>query len=173
MADSMAQNSRTTTEAAQGVASVEAVASMAAITAMAMAAVIMTMAATAVSLASEATGVRPIATGRKCLTRWPSPPGFRQITMKSESAEVIPAGRASLRAADTYSFNRRSGEITDVKLYSSQGKDAKVRGAVYTVHMGSWGGTITRLLTFLSALIGCTLPLTGYYLWIRRLVRKK
>ena len=100
-------------------------------------------------------------------------PGYRQIAMKSESAEVIPAGRASLRAADTYSFNRRSGEITDVKLYSSQGKDAKVRGAVYTVHMGSWGGTITRLLTFLSALIGCTLPLTGYYLWIRRLVRKK
>ena len=100
-------------------------------------------------------------------------PGYRQITMKSESAEVIPAGRASLRAADTYSFNRRSGEITDVKLYSSQGKDAKVRGAVYTVHTGSWGGTITRLLTFLSALIGCTLPLTGYYLWIRRLVRKK
>ena len=100
-------------------------------------------------------------------------PGYRQITMKSEAAEVIPAGRASLRAADTYTFNRRSGEITDVKPYSPQAKDTKVRGAVYTVHTGSWGGAVTRLLTFLSALIGATLPLTGYYLWIRRLTRKK
>ncbi|MDE5947315.1 MAG: PepSY domain-containing protein, partial [Prevotella sp.] len=45
-----------------------------------------------------------------------------------------------------------------------------VRSAVYTVHVGSWGGLLTRIVTFLAALLGTTLPLTGYYLWIRRLL---
>ena len=95
-------------------------------------------------------------------------PGYQQITLKAEAAEVVPEGRLSMRATDKYSYDRRSGEITDVKLYSSEGKDTKVRSGVYMVHTGSWGGIITRILNFLAALIGATLPLTGYWLWIRR-----
>ena len=100
-------------------------------------------------------------------------PDYQQITLKAEAAEVVPEGRRSLRATDKYSYDRRSGEITDVKLYSSEGKDTKVRSGVYMVHTGSWGGIITRILNFLAALIGATLPLTGYWLWIRRLTRKR
>lgn len=100
-------------------------------------------------------------------------PGYQQITLKAEAAEVVPEGRLSLRATDKYSYNRRIGEITDVKLYSSEGKDTKVRSGVYMVHTGSWGCIITRILNFLAALIGATLPLTGYWLWIRRLTRKR
>ena len=44
---------------------------------------------------------------------------------------------------------------------------------VKALHLGNWGGEFIRLLSFLSALVGATLPLTGYYLWIRRLLRKK
>ena len=99
-------------------------------------------------------------------------PGYQQITLKTEAAEVVPEGRLSMRATDKYSYDRRRGEITDIKLYSSEGKDTKVRSGVYMVHTGSWGGIITRILNFLAALIGATLPLTGYWLWIRRLTRK-
>ena len=99
-------------------------------------------------------------------------PGYQQITLKSEVAEVVPDGRLSMRATDKYSYERRSGEITDVQLYSAVGKDTKVRSGVYMVHTGSWGGIITRVLNFLAALVGATLPLTGYWLWIRRLTRK-
>ncbi|MCI7010925.1 MAG: PepSY domain-containing protein [Prevotella sp.] len=99
-------------------------------------------------------------------------PGYQQITLKAEAAEVVPEGRLSMRATDKYSYDRRRGEITDIKLYSSEGKDTKVRSGVYMVHTGSWGGIITRILNFIAALIGATLPLTGYWLWIRRLTRK-
>ena len=95
-------------------------------------------------------------------------PGYRQITLKSELAEVVPEGRLSMRATDKYSYDRRSGEITDVQLYSAGNKDTKVRSGVYMVHTGSWGGIITRILNFLAAFIGATLPLTGYWLWFRR-----
>ena len=100
-------------------------------------------------------------------------PGYRQITLKPEVAEVVPEGRLSMRATDKYSYDRRSGEITDVQLYSAGEKDTKVRSGIYMVHTGSWGGIITRILNFLAALIGATLPLTGYWLWIRRLTRKR
>ena len=49
----------------------------------------------------------------------------------------------------------------------------KIRGWIYSVHVGSWGGMLTRLLTFIAALIGATLPLTGYYLWIKRNLEKE
>ena len=87
-------------------------------------------------------------------------PGYQQITLKPEVAEVVSEGRLSMRAADKYSYDRRSGEITDVQLYSAGKKDTKVRSGVYMVHTGSWGGIITRILNFLAAFIGATLPLT-------------
>ena len=95
-------------------------------------------------------------------------PGYQQITLKPEVAEVVSEGRLSMRAADKYSYDRRSGEITNVQLYSAGKKDTKVRSGVYMVHTGSWGGIITRILNFLAAFIGATLPLTGYWLWFRR-----
>lgn len=36
------------------------------------------------------------------------------------------------------------------------------------LHTGAIGGMVTRILWFVAALIGAILPLTGYYLWIRR-----
>ena len=99
-------------------------------------------------------------------------PSYQQITLKPEVAEVVPEARLSMRATDKYLYHRRSGEITDVQLYAAGKKDTKVRSGVYMVHTGSWGGIITRILNFLAALIGATLPLTGYWLWIRRLRNK-
>ena len=94
--------------------------------------------------------------------------GYQQITLKSEVAEVVPNGRRSLRATDKYLYDRRTGDITEVKPYSAESRASKVRNYVYMVHTGSWGGLFTRILAFLAALIGATLPLTGYWLWLRK-----
>lgn len=99
-------------------------------------------------------------------------PGYRQITLQDGSASVVPAGRNSLRSGDRFDFDPASGSITGSQPYAEQDKAAHVRSAVYTLHTGSWGGMLTRILTFLAALLGATLPLTGYYLWIRKLRNK-
>lgn len=96
-------------------------------------------------------------------------PDYRQITLSNGSASVVPAGRNSLRAADSFDFDIESGKIIRNIPYSDQDKSTHVRSAVYTVHVGSWGGLLTRFITFFAALLGATLPLTGYYLWIKRL----
>ncbi len=99
-------------------------------------------------------------------------PGYRQITLSDGSASVVPEGRNSLRSGDRFDFDAQSGEITGSKPYAEEDKSAKVRSMVYTLHVGSWGGMFTRVLAFLAALLGATLPLTGYYLWIRKMKNK-
>ena len=53
-------------------------------------------------------------------------------------------------------------------LLGSDGTDAETRRLVMALHTGTWGGAITQALYFVAALIGGTLPLTGYYLWWKR-----
>lgn len=100
-------------------------------------------------------------------------PGCKQIALSDGSANVSFSGFGNQRASDRYKFNPRSGEISDVLPYKDAEKSGKIRGWIYSVHVGSWGGMFTRILTFIAALIGAILPLTGYYLWIKRTWRKK
>ena len=99
--------------------------------------------------------------------------GYCQITLSDGTAGVVPEGRRSLRAADTYDFDPLTGRITDRHPYAESDKGTRVRSAVYMVHTGSWLGGLTRLVNFLASLLGATLPLTGYYLWIRRLLKRR
>lgn len=43
----------------------------------------------------------------------------------------------------------------------------------HEIHVGTWGGLVTQILTFVASLIGASLPLTGYYLYFRRRAGKK
>ncbi len=100
-------------------------------------------------------------------------PDAPQITISSEKATVTLSNLGNGRASDSYEFNRRSGEITPAKMYSESNGADKLRGWIYAIHTGSLGGIITRILWLLGALLGATLPLTGYYIWIRHLIKKK
>ena len=100
-------------------------------------------------------------------------PSFKQISIAKGTATVSFNKFGNQRASDKYSFDTKSGEITEVSLYKEQPDSGKIRGWIYSVHVGSWGGIFTRILTFLAALLGATLPLTGYYLWIKKIYNKK
>lgn len=100
-------------------------------------------------------------------------PGYKQIALSDGAANVSFSTFGNQRASDRYKFNPRNGKIDEVVLYEDAEKAGKIRGWIYSVHVGSWGGMLTRLLTFIAALVGAILPLTGYYLWIKRIWRKK
>lgn len=99
-------------------------------------------------------------------------PGFSQITLSSGVANVSFGKLGNSRASDTYTFDAQSGVLTGSRLYKDADRASKIRGWIFSLHTGSWGGLLTRILAFLAALLGVVLPLTGYYLWIRRLMRK-
>ena len=98
-------------------------------------------------------------------------PEYKQISISSGTASVSFNRFCNQRASDRYSFNTDNGEFTETSLYQHQDKSGKIRGWIYSVHVGNWGGMFTRILTFIAALLGSALPLTGYYLWIKRLIK--
>lgn len=102
-----------------------------------------------------------------------SNPGFDRITVSDGTASVSFDRYGNKRASDRYVFDKVSGEITGAALYEDASRSSKIRGWIYSVHVGSWGGTFTKVLTFIAALVGASLPLTGYWIWIRRLCRRK
>lgn len=96
-----------------------------------------------------------------------------QITVGPETASVTLSETGNGRASDRYEFSRRSGEITSVTKYDSSVPADKLRGWIYSIHTGTWGGLFTRILWLLGALLGASLPLTGYYIWIKHLGKNK
>ena len=98
-------------------------------------------------------------------------PEYKQISISSGTASVSFNRFGNQRASDRYSFNTDNGEFTETNLYQHQDKSGKIRGWIYSVHVGNWGGMFTRILTFIAALLGAALPLNGYYLWIKRLIK--
>lgn len=100
-------------------------------------------------------------------------PRYNSITIQDGSATVSTARYGNTRGSDRYTFNPANGEITDIQLYKDLPSSGKIRGWIYSVHVGSWGGIITRILTCLVSFLGAVFVLTGYYFWIRKRRREK
>ena len=100
-------------------------------------------------------------------------PHFETVTVSAGTISVKASNFGNMRAADKYLFNEMNGEIVKVELYKDSSRDGKIGGWIYTLHTGSWGGWFSKICSFLAALLGATLPLTGYYFWIRRLYGKR
>lgn len=93
----------------------------------------------------------------------------REIRIYQSEVEVPCGGWGNQQASDTYRFNAETGAITDVIMYSSQPDPKKIKGWIYSLHVGSWGGWLSKIIYFLVMILSATLPLTGYYLWLRRI----
>ena len=98
---------------------------------------------------------------------------FNTITVSAGSISVALGGLGNQRAFDRYKFDEATGEILSADYYRSSSPRSKAVGWVRTLHVGTWGGLFSKFLYFFAALLGASLPLTGYYLWIRRLYIKR
>ena len=92
---------------------------------------------------------------------------YNEVTVTPNSVSVKLAGMGNSRAADKYTLNTE-GDIATVEMYDDAPRRQKVSGWIYATHVGNFGGYLTRILWFLAAMLGASLPLTGYYLWIKR-----
>lgn len=101
-------------------------------------------------------------------------PDFKTISIQDGTATVAQKFIfGNVRSSDKYTFDSQSGEITNIQLYKDQNKSAKIRGWVYSLHVGAWGGMFSKIITCIVALIGASLPLTGYYMFIIKRKNKK
>lgn len=100
-------------------------------------------------------------------------PHAPQITVGADAASVTLGTTGNTRASDRYGVDGSSGGVRLSAGYSHSAGADRLRGWIYAVHTGSWGGLFTRILWFLGALLGASLPITGYYMWIVRLRKSR
>lgn len=101
-------------------------------------------------------------------------PGFRNITIQDSVVMVSNKNNRNTRAFDKYSFNSSTGEITGITYYDqTSDKASTLRGWIYLIHVGSWGGITTRILSLIACLIGASLPLTGYYFYLKKKFKQR
>jgi uncharacterized iron-regulated membrane protein len=93
--------------------------------------------------------------------------GYNDVTVTPTTLSVKLSGFGNPRAADKYFFDA-DGAITSVELYDDAPRQRKIGGWIYAIHVGNFGGYLTRILWFLAAMLGASLPITGYYLSIKR-----
>ena len=71
---------------------------------------------------------------------------YRSISVSSGKASVSLSGYGNQRAADNYTFDPRNGKITGAQLYKDTDLSARMRGWIWSVHVGSWGGLLMRII---------------------------
>ncbi len=96
---------------------------------------------------------------------------YKTITLTRTEAQV--ARQSAMRRIDRATFDPRSGRLAEIARYEDTPRQQRLRGWFYTFHTGTWGGIWTKILYFLAALVGASLPLTGYWLWWRRCTKKR
>lgn len=72
-----------------------------------------------------------------------------------------------------YYFNQTTGQIEQIKQSKNSALGDKIGAMNYDLHVGSYGGMITKILTFIVGLICASLPLTGTIIWINKMKKKK
>lgn len=99
-------------------------------------------------------------------------PDAPQITIGIEKATVKLGSMGNGRASDSYVYNNSPKAISPSAKYADSDPADKLRGWIYSIHTGSFGGMATRIMWFFASILGASLPITGYYMWIRRLKKR-
>ena len=93
--------------------------------------------------------------------------GYRTTVFNMVSVDYVPE-----RVAVVHRKNHETGEMVRYDFNEAE-PNRKVMRWAYLLHTGRCGGWFGPLLTGTAALMGATLPITGYVLYIRRIRRKK
>lgn len=90
----------------------------------------------------------------------------------NDGSATVKSKRHHARASDTYKFDAQ-GNITSVQKYEDLPSSRKFMGIAFLLHSGMWGGWITKTIYLIACLTGAYLVVSGYWLYIRRIMRKK
>ncbi|MDR2085387.1 MAG: PepSY domain-containing protein [Bacteroidales bacterium] len=100
-------------------------------------------------------------------------PNYEYIRIQDGNALVHLKSAVLSRATDKYVFDKNSGEIIRINYFKDEAKTTKIWAWVYSLHVGNYWGIWSKIYTFIFALIGASLPITGYYLFFIKRIRKR
>lgn len=99
--------------------------------------------------------------------------GVEYVRIQDRKASVHLKSFPTSRALDVYSFDVRTGKVKGVEYYKDSSKPSKLWGWVYALHVGNFWGIGSKILMFIAALIGASLPVTGYWMYFKKRRRRR
>lgn len=95
-------------------------------------------------------------------------PSFKKITLTTSEVQITPQKDSLRPKTDKAIFNPQNGHIEQIIYADDVPFSESLKGWFYSLHVGTWGGIWSKILYVLAALIGFSLPLSGYYLWWKK-----
>lgn len=89
------------------------------------------------------------------------------------SVTVFPADAPHPRGTDSYRYVHSEKRLETVSRYGDKKDNGYMMIWAYSLHAGTWGGIFVKILYFLAALAGASLPVTGYWLWFKKHKKKR
>lgn len=93
---------------------------------------------------------------------------YNYIKLSNNEATVSLNKNGYRQKSDNVRFDSQTGKIVEIKKFEDNSVRQNMKGLIYSLHVGTWGGPVTKILYFLAALTGASLPVTGYYLWLKK-----
>lgn len=103
---------------------------------------------------------------------------YYHIRAPRDSAGVFSVGihqTAALNeaATDTYYVDQYSGQVIGAQLFADKTAGQQFRSSVKAIHLSSIYGIPSKVIGFVTCLLGVTFPITGVVLWLNRLKKNK
>ncbi len=104
--------------------------------------------------------------------------GDYRINLPSDSLGVVSVmktgnGFFSTSVADRITLDQYSANVLATDLFSDKAFGDQVVSSIKAIHIGSFAGTFSKILYFITCLIGTSLPVTGIIIWINKLRKKR
>lgn len=89
------------------------------------------------------------------------------------SVSVLGTNPVHESATDAVYIDQYSGNVLGTLPFSERSLGARVRSSFKPVHTGSIWGTPSKIIAFITCLLGVTFPITGTIMWWNRTRKKK
>jgi uncharacterized iron-regulated membrane protein len=101
-------------------------------------------------------------------------PAFNQVTVSLPFHDTIGVVTLRTHTGDTFlnfavgspvEYDRVTGEAATGPEADGEARNAKIYAMNLLIHMGFWGGSVTKILYFIIGIAGATLPISGFLHW--------
>jgi len=86
---------------------------------------------------------------------------------------LLPADAGHEAATTSYYLDQYSGAVLKSQTFAERNLGQRVRSSFKPIHTGSVFGMPSKIIAFITCLLGVTFPVTGVIMWLNRIRKKK
>ena len=103
--------------------------------------------------------------------------GDYRINLPADSAGVVTVmktgtGFFATSVGDRITLDQYTSNVLATDLFADKSFGDQVVASIKAIHIGSFAGTFSKILYFITCLIGTSLPITGVFIWINKLRKR-